>query len=102
MDVIICFIVGFALGKLINYINEKKTFANVNRPKTLNIGAGDSNDVIKVTSGTMVFEVNNPSDINSFDLEKMDNVVFYISSTDKYILYKDKDLRYVKLDIPLR
>lgn len=98
-NAIICFIIGFLLAKLCNYIDRKRKLANVEIPKTLNIG--NSDDVIKVTSGMMILEINSPSNIHNFDLETMDNVIFYISSTDKYILYKDKDFRYVKLDIPL-
>lgn len=97
MKAIICFIVGFLLAKLVNYIEIKRNLANA--PKTLNIG--DSEEVIEVTSGMVLIEIETTSTIHNFNLEGMDNVVFYISSTDKYILYKDKDFRYVKLDIPL-
>lgn len=100
MKALIFFIIGYLLAKFFNYINRKKMLANIEVPKTLNIG--DSNDVIKVTSGMMILEIEHTSDIQKFDLENMDNIIFYISSTDKYILYEDKDFRYVKLDIPLR
>ena len=100
MKALIFFIIGYLLAKLFNYIDRKKVLANIEVPKTLNIG--DSNDVIKVTSGMMILEIEHTSDIQKFDLENMDNIIFYISSTDKYILYEDKDFRYVKLDIPLR
>lgn len=100
MDILICFIIGFLLAQLFNYIERKKKIGSINTPKTLNIG--NSNDIIKVTPGMLMFEVNSPSNIHNFNLKKMDNVIFYVSSTNSYILYKDKDFRYVKLDIPLK
>lgn len=100
MNIIICFIIGFLLAKFFNYIDRKRMIKNIEIPKTLNIG--NSDDIVSVTSGMLIFEIYSPSDMHNFDLENIDDVIFYISSTDKYIYYKDKDFRYIKLDIPLR
>ena len=100
MNAIICFIIGFILAKLFNYITIRKELANNKRFKPLNIG--DSNDVIEVTSGMMVIEIDTPSSIHNFDFENMNNIIFYISSTNEYIHYKDNNFRYVKLDTPIR
>lgn len=99
MNVIIGFIIGFLLGKFVKYIKSRIYSNKIEKPKTLNIG--DSNDIIHVTSGMLILEINNISDVHKFDLSNMDDVVFYISSYNKYLYYKDKDFRYVKLDIPL-
>ena len=100
MNAIICFIIGFLLAKFFNYIDRKRMIKNIEIPKTLNIG--NSDDIVSVTSGMLIFEIYSLSDIHNFDLENIDDVIFYISSTNKYIYYKDKDFRYIKLDIPLR
>ena len=99
MNAIIGIIFGFLLGKLVNYIRLRIYSNKTERPKTLNIG--DSDDIIHVTSGMLILEIDSISDIHKFDLSNMDDVVFYISSYNKYLHYKDKDFRYVKLDIPL-
>lgn len=101
MNLIICFIIGFLLGKLFNYIDRKRMSNNIEIPKTLNIGDYDD-EVIEVASGMILLEVDHIYDIGKIDLSSMDNVIFYISSIDKYILYKDKGYKYVKLDTPLR
>lgn len=75
-------------------------FNNTYYPKTLNIGAG-TDEVINVVPGTIVIKIEHASKLQEINLEKMDNVIFYVSGTNKYILYKDNNLRYVKLDIPI-
>ena len=99
MNAIIGFIFGFLLGELVKYIKSRRYSSNTEKPKTLNIG--DSDDIIHVTSGMLILEIENVSDIHEFDLSNMDYMIFYISSRNKYIHYKNKDFRYVKLDIPL-
>ena len=99
MKAIICFIIGFLLAKLVNYIKTRKGLSDAVGPKTLNIG--DSDETIKVYSGMVVIEIKTPFDIQKFDLESMNDIIFYISGTDRYILYKDKDFKYVKLDVPI-
>ena len=76
-----------------------KMMTLLNGPKTLNIGAGG--DLIHVTHEMIFIELEKTSDLQSFDFEDMDNTIFYISNTNKYILYKNKDFRYVNVDKPL-
>lgn len=99
-NAVIGFIIGYVLGWLARYIKARKHANDTNRPKTLNIGCG-SDDTIHVTSGMIILEIERTSDIHNFDLNNMDDIIFYISSSNKYIQYKDKEFRYVKLDIPL-
>ena len=100
MNAIISFIIGFLLAKLVNYISTKRNLETAEIPKTLNIGAG-TNEIMKVTSGMIVIEIESVSKLQNINLENMDNVIFYVSGTNKYILYKDNSFTYVKLDIPV-
>jgi hypothetical protein len=100
MNAIISFVIGFLLAKIVNYIGTKRNLKNTEVTKTLNIGAG-TDEIINVTPGTIVIEIESASELQKINLEDIDNVIFYVSGTNKYILYKNNDFRYVKLDIPV-